>query len=91
MIKILEENGIEKGESPNDIKAAFYSFRNSIGKEIIRQIKEKDETKVQEFLNAGLMASAKSGNINGAEYFINQGATISEENHQSPLHNVAMV
>ena len=76
MIKILEGCGIEKGENPNHIEAAILSFRNSSLKGIIRQIKEKDETKIQELLNKGLFTSTINNNIRGGEYLINQGADI---------------
>ena len=90
IIKILEDNGIEKGMNPNCIEAAYLSFRNSIAKEIMRQIKEKDETKIQEYLYQGLLASAKSNNIKGGEYLIKQGVQLKIENHQEPLHVAAI-
>ena len=41
IMKILEEEGIKKGNNPGHIEAAILSYRNSIAKEIINQMKEK--------------------------------------------------
>jgi len=43
IIKILEENGIEKGNNLIHIEAAVFSYRNPIVKEIINKMKEKNE------------------------------------------------
>ena len=69
---ILEEKGIEKGSNPEHIEAAILSYRNGIAKEIIDQMKEKDEndeneTMKNEILNVGLKASLNNNNIRGAE------------------------
>ena len=80
IIKILEGFGIEKGENSNHIEAAILSFRNSIAKQIIIQINEKDETKVHELLNKGLIESAKCNNIKGGEVLIRKGADINAKN-----------
>ena len=90
IMKILEENGIEKGEKLNHIEAAFLSFRFSIAKDIIEQIKEKDEkdeTMIQNLLNKGLVGSAKSNFIKGGEYIIKQ---ISIKNNFNIFHIVAL-
>ena len=85
LIKILEENGIEKGENANHIETAILSFRNPVAKHIIEQIKEKDQKKIQKLLDQGLIASAKNNNIKGAEYLINQGANINGVNRYNHI------
>ena len=78
IVKILEEKGIEKENNPKYINAAIFAYRNRIAKEIIKQLKEKNENKKRDeavFLQ-GLIASAKNNNIEGAEMLINNGADI---------------
>jgi len=75
IIKILEELGIEKGNSPSHIEAAILSYRNSFVKEIINQKKEKNEELINDLSN-GLSICAKNNNIKGGEILINNGANI---------------
>ena len=85
IIKILEENGIEKGNKSSHIEAALLSYRNSIAKEIINHIKEKNETKqlneneemINQIFKKGLIASIKSSNIKGVEMLFNIDPKIS--------------
>ena len=76
IIKILEEKGIEKWNKSVYIEASILSYRNTITKEIINQINEKNETMKNEILKIGLMASAKNNNIRGAELLIDNGVNI---------------
>ena len=91
IVKILEEKGIEKGSKPSHIGAAILSYRNAIVKEIINEMKEKNENN-EIALNIGLNASGKNNNIKGAELLINNGAKINESGNQMrsygkiPLH-----
>ena len=80
IITILEEKGIEKGDKSADFEAAILSYRNGIVKAIINQMKERNEQINNELLNAGLIASVKSNNINGAELLLNNGADINATN-----------
>ena len=62
MIKILEENGIEKGIIPAHLEAAIFSYRNSFVKGIISNHREDSN-----YLNQAIVAAAKSDNIKAAE------------------------
>ena len=78
IMTILEEKGIEKGNKPSHIEAALLSYRNSIAKTIINNMKEeKKENEYDEnILKIGLFASNKSNNIKGTEILISTGADI---------------
>ena len=83
IIKILEELGIEKGKISAHLEAALLSYRNSIAKEIIIKMKEKN---MNEFLIIGLLASAKSNNIKGADLVFQNGANINDiQNSKLPF------
>ena len=66
IMKILEENGIEKVNNPIYLEAAILSYRNKIAKEIIFKMKENEEMN-NDVLMAGLIASTRNSNIKGVE------------------------
>ena len=90
IIKILEENGIEKGSLSAHFEAAILSYRNGIAKEIINQMKGKNENEKinDEILKRSLISSAKNNNIKGAELFINNGADINAITNQKRMQTV---
>ena len=83
IVKILEDRGFEKWKNPRYIEAAVLSYRNSIVKEIIYQMKEKNENGNDNINDTnfivGLIASGKSNNIKGAEILINNGANLNAQ------------
>ena len=58
-------------------------------KEMIREMKEKKEENIEEILRKGLIKSAINNNIRGGEYLIKEGAEITKEGEESPLHYAA--
>ena len=73
IVKILEEEGITKGDNSSRIEAAIFSYRNTIAKEIINEMKVNMRKQI---LEIGLKTSAKSNNIKGAELLLNNRADI---------------
>ena len=82
IIKILEDKGIEKGKNASHIEAAILSYRNLIGEGILEEINDT----LKNYLNIGLISSAKSNNIKGAELLISiKGAELLIENVLNPI------
>ena len=75
IMKILEDKGIKKGNNSSHIEAAIFSYRNTIAKDIINEIEDKDE-KTKDILNIGIAASIKKNNIKVIELLISKGADI---------------
>ena len=76
IIKILEENSIEKGNNQIHVEAAILSYRNEIVKEIFKQLKENNQTMDEAILMRDIIASTRNSNIKGFELLINNGANI---------------
>ena len=53
IIKLLEERGIEKGQNPAHIEAAFLSYQNNIFEEIYDEINDG----IYNYLTIGLISS----------------------------------
>ena len=88
IIHILEERGIEKWSKPEHIEAALLSYRNSIVKELFKNLKKRGENEDEnenhnipfKSYPKGLLASVQNNNINGVELLINNGAYIQSQN-----------
>ena len=76
---ILEEGGIIKGKKGVHLEAAILSYRNSIAKEIINRIEDKNETSNQDILMDAMLVSEKNNNLNGFELLVNNGANFNIE------------
>ena len=76
-IRILEDKGIKKYNTPNSFEAAILSFRNQIAKEIIDEIQdEENNNELKNIFDIGMLTSSKNNNIKGIEVLLSKGADI---------------